>query len=373
MSLYRWIKSLIKKALRPWRRAFYLVDFILPEQTASSDGPVQNLRVLFPAERVTLASPEADAFVAQGKYFREGWFDRPEIFVCELPQAYLHPGSGLVCTRELKMVADLPYRIPLFQPYGRRKPRHAHQVPGLCSSISYCVSWNYYHWMIDCLPRLHSLALAEPREKVTLLMPDSLGRIQRESLACVLPAHFELRFYPADTWLQVERFLWPSLVSGRGNACLPAEYYDSIRRPVWARLGLSPTPQPRERLYLTRRKASRRRILNEDALVQLLYRYQFTTIELEDLSFREQVELFHRAAFVLGPHGAGFNLLLFSGPIEIVVLHPNPVPQNQFHTLAKGLGQNYHFLLHDQGEEDNFEVDLPRLEHVLRNELNLGA
>jgi hypothetical protein len=55
-----------------------------------------------------------------------------------------------------------------------------------------------------------------------------------------------------------------------------------------------------------------------------------------------------------------------------VVLYPTQIPPNYFHSLAIGLGQKHHFVCHDQHHEDsNFEVNIPALEHVLKNELNL--
>jgi len=85
------------------------------------------------------------------------------------------------------------------------------------------------------------------------------------------------------------------------------------------------------------------------------------------------VEQFHRASIILGPHGAGLHLMGYSGKIDIVVLHPNRVPQNFFHTLAKGLGQRYHHVLTtDEGDQErNFEVDLAAVEKVLRDDLKL--
>ena len=115
------------------------------------------------------------------------------------------------------------------------------------------------------------------------------------------------------------------------------------------------------------------RVLNEAELEAFLKPYGFRTVELSQISFREQVELFHRAEIVLGPHGAGLNVLFHCGKIPVVVLHPNQKPQNHYHTLARGLGQDYHFVLHHGDIDSDFEVDLPALKRVLEGELGLRA
>lgn len=367
----RHLREWAKKLVWPIRHRFYLIDYIFPQLEALRSDEVQNVRVLVPAQRVEIASPKEDAFVPVGKYFREGYFDRRDIYVCEIPEARLYVETGMVCTRNWKIAADIETRLPHFKQYRARRPREVKRLSGTYATAAYCVAWNYYHWMVDCLPRVISLSRAEPKAKVTLIMPDSIGQVQRVSLNAILPANFEIQYYPDYSWLQLERFLWPSLVSAQGNAFLPADYYEAIRRPIFERFDLPPVHAQKERLYVTRRGGRCRRICNEEALMAFLKPYGFQMVDLNELSFREQVELFHRADIVVGPHGAGFNLLFFCGKVHVVVLHPNQVPQNHFHTMAKGLGHHYHFVLHHGGEEDNFDADIPALKRVFEKELGL--
>lgn len=357
-------------------RFFFFVDFIFPAQAAPTGRNVRNLRILIPAQRVTISSPETDPFVPIGRLYREGWFDRPDIFVCEVPEAFLCIANGIVCTRDMEVLIDIEPRRHHFQNNAYRKPPEMRKgkvkrLAGLYSSINYFAAGNFFHWMIDCLPKLHSLAQYEPKATVTLLMPDSMSAVHRESLECVLPSNFRVEYRAHDEWLQVETFLYPSLIGSYYNGFLPAEYNDSIRRPVFERYNLPSFHSPRERLYLSRQGASRRCVLNEEAVITLLKPYGFKTVELDKLSFRDQVELFHRAEVLVGPSGAGFNLMMFCGNIPVVVLHPNRTPDNYFHTMAQSLGQRYHYVLHDGAYDDNFEADLPALERVLKEELSL--
>jgi capsular polysaccharide biosynthesis protein len=371
-GLIRSAKNFGRGILHPVLRHFYITERIFPEEVARAGIEVKNLRVLLPAQRIEIA-PKSDPFVAVGKYYPEGWADRPNVFVCEIPDAYLYVDTGMVCTRHWKVAGDFDVRLTFFKKFGKRRPSPGEikRIAGTCTTIGYGMESNPYHWMVDCLPKLISLARAEPENKITLIMSDALGDQQRETLAALCPANFELQYHPADSWLQVERLLWPSLVSGVCNAFLPADYYEAIRRPIFARYGLPAVPAKTERLYITRRDSNRRRVLNEDALEAFLQPYGFRTVELSKLSFRQQVELFHRAEIVVGPHGAGLNVLFHCGKIPVVVLHPNPRPQNHYHTLARRLGQDYHFVLHHGDIDSDFEADIPALKRVIQGELGL--
>jgi capsular polysaccharide biosynthesis protein len=371
-----WAKGMARQFVNeltyPVRRRTHILDHIHPDRHHAEENGIKNFQVLIPAQTVRFAEPARDSFVRISKYFRDGTFDRPDIFVCEVIDGYFHVGSGLVCTRDFKAVSDL-YRLRHYSPFGKKRPDKVTPRAGLFATVNTAFALNHYGWFIDCLPRMHSLAQAYPSERLTILMPDTAGEIMREGLACILPSHFTVEYLPRDMWLQPERMAWPSAIASRGNGFLPTEYLDAIRQPIFRKLGLPARPALRDRLYIPRWNVPTRRVLNETALIALLERYDFKTFPVENLSFREQVETFHRAAIVLGPHGAGLHLIGYSGPIDVVVLHPNRTPENYFHTQAKSLGQNYHYVLtRDSGSEQrNFEVDLAAVEKLLREELGL--
>ena len=63
---------------------------------------------------------------------------------------------------------------------------------------------------------------------------------------------------------------------------------------------------------MTRRRAARRRVVNEQDLLPVLREFGFEVIETERLSFHEQIQLFSHAEAVVGPHGAGLANLCFA-------------------------------------------------------------
>lgn len=106
---------------------------------------------------------------------------------------------------------------------------------------------------------------------------------------------------------------------------------------------LAPLIQPsttRNRLYISR--SGRRRVLNEDTLVQMLGQYEFEYVEDKARSLSEQLSIYNRASFLIGPHGASFSNLIWSQPgTQLVELFsPNYTP-NFFSYLSALAGLRY--------------------------------
>jgi hypothetical protein len=335
---------------------------------------IDEMQILLPSEKVAFARKSDEEFLRICKYYNEGSFTRPEVFVCRLANANLHVGSGLLCTGDYRVIADsvMEYRLPFTTAYGRYKPFHKQKLSGTCTTIQNVFPGNHWHWLVDSLPRIHSLIKAMPDERLTLLLPDTLPGAHRESLSCLLPANFEVKYLKADSWVKPEQMVMASFVSSRANAYLPGEYLEFLRNSVFAKFGL-PAEQPlRERIYISRAKARYRRLLGEDKVLEMLRRYGFKSYALEDMTFRQQVELFHRAECVVAPNGAGLGNILFSGKIKLLVLYPDRPPNTYFITQANALGQQHYFLAdHKRHEFADFRIDGDAIEAIIKEQWGL--
>lgn len=94
------------------------------------------------------------------------------------------------------------------------------------------------------------------------------------------------------------------------------------------------------RIYV--RRAGRRKILNEEALLVLLQQYNFQIIDDVPRSLLEQVHTYYHAAFVIGPHGAAFANVLWCQPgTHLFELFPNTYTPDYFQYLAQVMGLTY--------------------------------
>jgi capsular polysaccharide biosynthesis protein len=349
------------------------------------DDSIANLQILVPARsEVPLGVNAHDhAFLQVCRHYRSGSYASPAILTCEVPDAYCHIGTGLVCTRDFYALneSQMKYRMEagpaavgnrIYRPFRWFKPRRAPRLSGLYATIGN-VYQNYWgHWLFDCLPRLYSLQKAAGGQRVILLVPEDMASSWFDSLDCVLPRNFMIQRLPADSWFQVDRLLLASYATGLANSHMPAEFYDFMRKACFTQLGLPLENKPSERFYVSRAGTQHRRILNEDALIGLLQRYGFKTVRMEELDFKAQVELFHRAEIVVAAEGSNWANMLFAGRIKICVLYANREPNTHWFTAAKGLGQEHYFLTTDGEMHADFRVHLAELERLLIHEMGLS-
>ncbi|MFM6192575.1 MAG: glycosyltransferase family 61 protein [Planktothrix sp.] len=371
--------TLINKLLNsiPIIRLLRLRQTVHPKEMLGDN--VENYQVLFPPKRVEFGVNEIDReFLKVCLYYKAEYFDRSEIFVCDVVPAYIHIGLGTICTQDFRAIVDsgMQYRVTIARwrlgYFDRLKLLWAEHLPITAVYIFSLSAENFWHFLYDCIPRIYSAILARSNQKLTVLVPDSLPDSFRELLDCVLPNNFQTIYIPKGSWVKVDRLVMPSYVSRCENGFLPSQYYEYIRSCVFKKYDLTPLENPTERIYISRANAKHRRILNEDQIIQYLANYGFKPVVLEKMSFRQQVELFTKAEIIVAPHGAGLATTLFSGKIKILVLYPESCPTPFFFTQFKGLGQEHYFIVHDQFDENaDFEVDLSELKRVLHEQMKL--
>jgi hypothetical protein len=214
---------------------------------------------------------------------------------------------------------------------------------------------NWYHWLLDLLPRAALLPLDDPDGKV--LVPANLSRAQDESLTLAgLPPDRRLPYRGGQ--VKADELVFPSFVAPTGN---PARW--SLR---WLRERLAPAPERHDRrLYASRADAAGRRVVNEAELMPLLRERGFETILASELSLEEQLRAFAEAEVVLGPHGAGLANLFASTQARVIELHRSDAVNRCYFAQANAQQLEYWYLLCEPAKRGDLRVDLPQLERTL--------
>jgi len=104
-----------------------------------------------------------------------------------------------------------------------------------------------------------------------------------------------------------------------------------------------------KRIYISRRNASYRQVINEADLEPILQKLGFHIISCETLSFEKQISLFKSAEIVCGPHGAGLSNIAFcqknASVLEIAMEERISIAVGAvFWELACAAGLDYHVL-----------------------------
>jgi hypothetical protein len=227
---------------------------------------------------------------------------------------------------------------------------------------------NAHHWLTDGLLRLAVLEEAGLAKHTNFIIPD-LQPLFLDSMEALGYGAERCAGLGSGHW-EVEHLLVPSFLAPPG-----------FMRP-WGfrwlrnRLGIEGKPPGKRRFWIGRNRARGRHLLNEKELLPILKKAGFEYVELEDLSFSEQMKLFSQAGAIAAPHGAGVTDLLFAPRrIRVLELFPERYIVPVFCMLAHVLDQEYFYLIgtttpddisKDFNNMDNYRVAPERLIETLR-------
>jgi len=199
---------------------------------------------------------------------------------------------------------------------------------------------NYYHWHCDVLPRL-IWALPQLSEDTKIILPPKLTAWQKRSLELLgLPAGRCVQFAGRRPW-KVEQLIYASPLTMTGDH--ESESLRAMRNAIQKSSGGNPAKPGNRKLYLTRKTAHARHVVNESELLPRLIDRGFEPVDCGALDYDAQVELFSEAGTVVGPHGAAFTNLLWAAPGTRVleIFEPGSV-RRCYWSLCRALGHQHH-------------------------------
>lgn len=196
---------------------------------------------------------------------------------------------------------------------------------------------NYFHWLTEALPKL--------------VVAMDLGFMP----TVMLPSHYQSLYqYRSLALLGIKYQLFREEIVIAKNVILPnrlapysAQYNPSIMRRL-AQLLKDPVNLNvnfGSRLYVSRKNATRRKVVNEDDVMLTLSHFGFKTVLLEDLCLDEQIAIMHNASAVVSIHGAGLTNIIFCQPgtnvLELCL--ENQTLDKCFFNLANAMDLNYYY------------------------------
>lgn len=242
----------------------------------------------------------------------------PATFVGKIPGARVYGDCGAVITPDDRLLSDVSFEITksgfAHSVFSRfRLPRPA-ALDGMSAVIAGPGRANYFHWMLDVLPRLRLLqeagiALPDVRHFLTgefgsrfqIESMGILGISPERCVPCGPSAHY-----------RCAELLVPSFPGHVAHP--PAWVLDFLRETFLGADVAAPAAMPLRKIYVSRAGAQFRRILNEEEVTRVLVAEGFEVIQPETMPVREQARLFASAAVVIAPHGAGCTNAVFCRP-----------------------------------------------------------
>ena len=203
---------------------------------------------------------------------------------------------------------------------------------------------NYYHWLIDVLPRTIILEKELKKHKyLNLLVPDFKNSYQKESLNCLFKKN-KVNFISLNK-NKFSRFNKITLCSNNENY----EYFNynllsKLKKKILIEANKKIFFPKNEfnKIYISRADARNQRSLKYDTQIEnFLIKKGFKIIVLSKFSFLEKAIIFKNAKVVLGLHGAGLANILFSNKKTKIIEITSTRWPDMFEKLSKCLMLTY--------------------------------
>lgn len=189
-----------------------------------------------------------------------------------------------------------------------RKPADCPAAAGDWMALNSVWCKNIWHWITESLPKV---LLAESAGfNGRYLVPNRPFVIESLELLGIDMA----RVVPADKTCRRAEVLYVVARMQGADLCRTL-LGEELRSKLLSAVGES---SDEERVYIARGGA-KRTITNEAETDSLLAGYGFRKVFMEDLSFREQIELMRGCRVLVLPHGAGAVHMLFMPPESLVI------------------------------------------------------
>ncbi|MGU3330305.1 glycosyltransferase family 61 protein [Methylobacterium mesophilicum] len=170
----------------------------------------------------------------------------------------------------------------------------------------------------DGMPETHRqiIALMDTRDRPIVTLPPVATRFRELGLAPV-PA-----FFPFDTrpGLPIYDAIWPQ------------DILAAVRDRILERLAADGVDLQRtgRRIILSRRGFTQRQLVNEAEIVEMLRPHGFEVVQPEQLTFAEQVQMYHAADIIIGSASSALINCIFCRPGARVVALAHESPEFYF-------------------------------------------
>ncbi|MCX5924310.1 MAG: glycosyltransferase family 61 protein [Candidatus Dependentiae bacterium] len=276
----------------------------------------------------------------------EGFFK--ETFILTIAQGRVQGEYGFVISnqhfikelmwKEIECHLNLVQKIPDDQVI---------KISGRVAVITQLAYFNYWHWLSEVLCRLALLELAGV-EYDYLYVPQE-SSFMKETLALWgIPAEKIVSPTHGGFCIQADELIVPSLVSNVNFGCVLFSCYAQPHliqyvkeKLLSAALKTDTALQLQSKVFVSRKDATQRLILNEQRVFALFQAEGFHSFQLEKMSVAEQILLFHNADIIVSPQGTGLaNSIFCTEKTRIVELFQG-LNDATFWYLSQTLGFEY--------------------------------
>jgi capsular polysaccharide biosynthesis protein len=283
------------------------------------------------------------------QFLAEETYRYPDTFVATIPRGRVW-GDGFIITPDNQLLEDVS--VDFDAEAGRSsvpekwKLQQIADYEGKVAVLSTDGGGLYYHWLFQLLPRFELMRRAGiDLAGIDYFAINGLSKqFQRETIEAlgIDPKRIiESRNVP---YLRARELIVPSIPLGGG--CFRPWMCQFLRDTFLPKDVFRITRSPGRRLYISRRLAGYRRVLNEPEVLRFLRRRGFEEVTFERLSVQQQAATMACCEVIVSPHGGGLSNLIFCSPgTKVIEIFSPELVIGFFWKLSNQLGLDYHYFL----------------------------
>ncbi|CUU40174.1 glycosyltransferase family 61 protein [Helicobacter typhlonius] len=292
-----------------------------------------------------------DIFGKLSRFFRAYTHHTLECKVRILPYAYAYTHQEIVFTRSKKALIDhTPFRRHPFSPPLSNTSNIKNYIYLIKRTLSYIylikqwfsfytkslfakryntsvalltreVANNYYHFLNETLAEYYQLKLAKKEPDFYILpleMPfhKQVYQLLNIDIKRIIPSH-------TRKLIRAKELIIPTLLADYeileyrkythfDSHILPLFTYTMHKELFHKTLSITHTLKPTRKIFLARPAHSNRNFTNHQEIEKVMREYGFEIIMPDSLSVEEQIHTIREAAYVVSPHGAALENLVFA-------------------------------------------------------------
>jgi hypothetical protein len=232
--------------------------------------------------------------------------------------------------------------------------------------------FGYFSWVTTYLPRL--LQFVETQKDAILIYPEEWDQLMFVKQTFLFFSQIKTIKIPSDHHLFIKNYL---LIPCRKWT---SHFHKSSIlgvRDFFEKQNIESKKYAHRFIYISRKLANRRKVVNEIELQQLLDQYDIYTVVMEEYSYLDQIFLMQQANLVIGIHGAGLTNINYMKPNGHLIEY-SPILKNfknfryPFWRMASMLDLSYYCIfckkvnLTFDEYDSNIEVPISELSNLLR-------
>jgi capsular polysaccharide biosynthesis protein len=227
-------------------------------------------------------------------------------------------------------------------------------------------SFNFYHFIFSGLERLELALEIINKEKIFIPLPYNCPLYVLEGIQVSGIDESQIYYVKKDEIIFCKKIY---ILNYANNANFP---FPDIALKVSSQLIMTynKSVSTSHYIYISRKNAKKRRIINEEELTTLLRHYKFDIIYTEQLSLADQVAIFKNAHIVISSHGAGLSNIIFMNK-KNTVLEINTNNLEESNTLYNIIAQindlDYYYISASSDAQDNYIVPIDEIQSTLNS------